>query len=112
MNKTIVRKSVVNKVKPVSASSDDIFDLKSMQDAPQDVKSELRPSKESSLTSTILALYNIKSPLTVNELIIGLYRKFKIKTKRSTLVVAISRLSSQGIIKKTKGVKTSYGLVK
>jgi hypothetical protein len=105
MNKALIRK-------PTPAIKQDLFDLDNIKDAPEDVKSELKFPKAVSTPTQILELFAIKDTLSVNEIIIGLYRKFKIKKARSTVALTVTRLRSQGIIKKAKGVAGSYTLVK
>lgn len=105
MNKALIRK-------PTLAPNQDLFDLDNIKDAPEDVKSELKFPKVISTPTQVLELFAIKDTLNVNEIIIGLYRKFKIKKARSTIAIIVTRLRSQGIIKKTKGIAGSYTLVK
>lgn len=84
----------------------DIFDIKNIDDLPEDVLEEIGLSV--SFTSKLVTLFKLANrPLTINELTVGFYRKFnEIKTKRQiTLKLHNLSTGSNKIIAKCLGKK-------
>lgn len=84
----------------------DVFDIKNIDDLPEDVLEEIGLSV--SFTSKLISLFKIANrPLNVNELTVGYYRKYnEIKTKRQ-ITLKLHKLStgSNKIITKCLGKK-------
>jgi len=81
-----------------------IFDLKDTSDCP-DLKLKLLNIRLR--TKNLLSLFDIKSPLSIDEILVGLFRKYDVIEKRSWVNYTLYNLSNKGyVIKlpKTKGV--------
>lgn len=87
-----------------------IFDVSSVDDLPQELKKELKKKNLNANDDKILELFLDKSDLTIDEILIGLYRKHKVIQKRSWVSNRLFSLSKAGKIKKTK--KGVYAAIK
>jgi len=82
-----------------------IFDVSSVDDLPQELKKELKKKNLNANDGKILELFFDKNDLTIDEILIGLYRKHKVIQKRSWVSNRLFSLSKAGKIKKVrKGV--------
>lgn len=60
-----------------------IFDLTNLDDLPEDCRTQLGvPLFKTNKTKKTFELFSLKNKLTVDEIIVALYRKHKIKIKR------------------------------
>ena len=84
----------------------DVFDIKNIDDLPEDVLEEIGLSV--SFTSKLVMLFRIANrPLTLNELTVGYYRRFnEIKTKRQ-IILKLNQISTgpDKIVKRYFGKK-------
>ena len=72
---------------------DDIFHLINLKDLPKDVKKcILRLGMPDRNISKVLLLFDIKDPLSTDEIIVGLFRKYNVAYKnRASLLCALSK---------------------
>lgn len=84
--------------------SKDYFDLDSIDDLPDDCKAQIKWGKHSLKhpdKQKLLELFNHKNELTINEMIVGLYRAHGIKHSRTWIFNSLNTL--YGNVKKVKG---------
>jgi hypothetical protein len=81
---------------------EDIFQLENLEDLPQDIKKIVINGKRGlqAETQNILALFDIKPILNVNEIIVGYYRKYKVERAREWFSSTAYNLCSKGLLKK------------
>lgn len=84
----------------VILNSDKLFDLKNLDDLPEDVKKEVAPLGLRKDTEMLLSLFDIKNQLSIDEIVVGLMRKHGLKKKRSWVSSTIYNLKRRNIIKK------------
>jgi len=60
-----------------------IFDLNNISDLDKDIVSELKSHKQNKEDSQIISLFKIKDNLNVDEVIVGLARRYNLKKTRS-----------------------------
>lgn len=81
--------------------NEDIFKI--TEDLPDDVKNSLK--KLHSTTSRILALFEIKNILSVDEIIVGIYRRYNTLLTRTNVSSTLQKLKNRNKIKyKERGV--------
>ena len=90
--------------------SDAIFDIDNLNDVSQEIKEQLR--KKRKIADSILNLFKIKNQLSIDEIIVGLYRKYKLAPNRLSIANQLYRLHKDGLIKKVHGAKGIYALYK
>ena len=91
--------------------SEKIFDLSDIKDLPDHLKKEVKPSGYKSETLQLLSLFDMKEQLTVDELIVGMYRKigqFGTIRDRRWIKAALYRLEKRGKVKRVKNNKNVY----
>ncbi|HET6906556.1 MAG TPA: hypothetical protein VFH52_06385 [Rhodanobacteraceae bacterium] len=97
-----------------SAQSDlfaiDPFDLDGL---PEDLVSELTISRADQEDAQIIQLFRIaQRPLNINEVMVGLYRKFDVRQKRTAVSARLYRMAARGeLVNVEKGVY-SLGLTR
>lgn len=80
---------------------------------PQDVIDELKISKADTADYQIVELLKIAgNPLSINEILAGLYRKFEVSTKRTALSARLYRMVQAKIIEKYGNQRGVYVLPK
>jgi len=69
------------------------------QDAPNDLLKELIPENPRTKDNQIIELLRIANrALTMNELLVGCFRKYNIEYKRTLLVGRLYKLSKRGLV--------------
>lgn len=86
----------------------DIFDLKMLEDIPESFAKELRLINIRKETKYLLDLFDIKNKLSIDEILVGLYRSHKIVKERSWISSTLYNLTRAKLIKKVKGKKGIY----
>lgn len=93
-----------------SSNVDDLFylDPLSIDELPEELRKEINLSGSDLYDAQILDLLKIAGrPLTLNELLLGAYRKFKVQHKRTALTARLYRLAGDNkVISLSKGVYT------
>ncbi len=90
----------------------DIFNLNNTDDLDADIVSELKKSNATNRSDVmILELFDIKSQLDIDEIIVGLARKFHLKKKRGWVSNRLHALSKIGKISRMKGKKGIYNKI-
>jgi len=82
-------------------SAVDIFDLVNQEDLPENIRISLKTDRNDVLGQAILDLFAIKNVLTLDEVILGLWRRSKITLKRSqvnTKLYNMTRFGDQSLI--------------
>lgn len=77
--------------------NENIFDLSDLTDVPADVLKEIMTAKS---TGLLMSLFNYKERLTIDEIVVGLIRKYNIKIKRIWVTSTMYNLQKRGFIKK------------
>lgn len=85
-----------------------LFDLNLTDDLPAEVKGNLKPTRLHENSLKMMELFDLKKELSIDEIIVGFYRKFKLEKSRSWLSTTLYNLSKQGFIHKVKGKKGVY----
>lgn len=77
-----------------------IYDTKNLDNIPKELKNQLsKNEKKPSKNDNILTLIReANKPVTVDELLIALYRKYRITSKRHSVLNTIARLVQKKII--------------
>lgn len=90
--------------------SNEIFDLKNTDDLPKELKIIGRSNRFGENTNKILNLFYIKEELTINEIIVGFYRKYNKVIDRNFLSKTLFNLCKRKQLKKssTRGVYKKY----
>lgn len=78
----------------------DIFNLNDISDLSSTTRKYLNKHRLHSGCSNILNLFDIKETLSLDEIIVGLYRLYKMEKSRSWLASTLYSLSARGLIKK------------
>jgi len=79
----------------------DLFDLEDIADCPEELQNDIRPIrtyKENTQYKQVYELFLKKDTLTLDEIQVGLWRKFKLYLKRPVIVGSIQ------ILKRDKGL--------
>jgi hypothetical protein len=85
-----------------------IFDLSDLDDMPNDLKKEVRRLGIRRDTVNLLSLFDIKQHLTIDEIIVGMMRKYGVKKKRLWVSSTIYNLKRREMIKDVEGEKKVY----
>lgn len=82
----------------------DIFEI--TNDLPNEVKSNLVSLEKNRIDNLLIDLLTIaKRPLTLNELIVGLYRKYNVQIDRAKITAKLYRMvANKQLIKPTKSL--------
>jgi hypothetical protein len=72
-----------------------IFDLKNIDDLPDDIRQNLFPR---SIKRKILELFDLQEKLTINKIKVGLYRQYGLKLTNGCISVHLSLLKRKGIL--------------
>lgn len=86
-----------------------IFDLTALDDINETLKSELRIA--SPKDDQVLSLFEIKNKLTIDEIIVGLFRKYALEKKRAYVTSRLTSLVKKDLIEKVPGEKGTYQLI-
>lgn len=78
--------------------NNDIFNLKNINDISASCKKNLKLNGLHDDTKKLLDLFNIKQPLSIDEMIVALYRKFKIEKTRTWVSGTLYNLSRKKLI--------------
>ena len=101
--------SVIDAPSGQHKKEENIFSLTNLDDLSEDFKLELR------ITNTgdeqILTLFSIKQILTIDEVLVGLARKFHSNKKRAYVINRLYTLGKKGFVQKIKGKKGAYQVV-
>ncbi len=92
----------------------DIFDINNTNDLPKKLRGKLSIPKANTAavknkvqkgTADIISLFELKKELTIDEILVGLYRKYKVeKTKAGVMYTLRVLLKSKFIKKKGRGL--------
>jgi hypothetical protein len=84
--------------------SRDIFDLENIEDITKECKKNLKLTGLHNDTEQLLSLFDILEPLSIDKIIVGYYRKYKIVKTRTWVSSTLYNLSRKKII-----IKNSNG---
>lgn len=85
-----------------------IFDIDNLDDLSSEVTKELRKGRERSDAKKMASLFELKSILTCDEIIVGLSRKYSINKTRSWVQLTAGNLNKRNIIKKADNTMLTY----
>lgn len=80
----------------------DIFDIKDISDIPAIVANNLTSLRMSSPVKQLISLFKIKNSLTIDEVLVGSFRKHKKTYARSYVSCILYNLYRRGLLKKQK----------
>lgn len=89
-------------------TKEELFDLKNVTDIPETL--QLKIHNLSATTDKILKLFAIKAELSIDEILVGLYRKYKIERSRNWISATLYNLKKRDYILKVNGKKGVYKL--
>ena len=90
-------------------SEKDIFDLECSDDISISCLKQLRGKGKYCLgTSELLDLFARKEQLSMDEMIVGLYRLYKVEKTRTWLTSTLYNLIRKNLVKKVKGSKSEF----
>jgi hypothetical protein len=78
----------------------DIFDLNEVEDLPDFCKKQLKLINIHIHTQRLLELFALKSELTVDEIVVGMYRKYGLEKTRVWVSSTLYNLKRRDLIKK------------
>lgn len=82
----------------------DIFDLNNLNDLPEDIRDGLKLPGQTTYDK-ILSLFREKTTLSISEIQVGYYRKYKFSFKRGNLCTYLCHLKKRKILKReAKGI--------
>lgn len=97
----------INNFKSLIMHDEKIFNLITVEDLPADVKHNISraiPKKQkprpNTMQNRIASLFSIKEILTINEIIVGLYRKYDVIKGRASVISCLYTLCRSNKIKK------------
>lgn len=92
----------------------DLFTLcaSEISDMPESLKNTLNINESDELDGQIIELLQIANrPLSIKELIVGLYKKYDVETpERNPFASKLYRMTKQGLLKSTEGKRGYYEL--
>ena len=93
--------------------------MENLKNLPEDIVSQIklhrgRPKGKASSNNTkkLLELFNIKKQLSINELLVGMMRKYNIKVTRFWISCTIFRMRKNKELKSVKGKVGIYEVIK
>jgi predicted transcriptional regulator of viral defense system len=87
-----------------------IFDLKNTKDLSIKTLGQLKSARFSKSTSEMISLFEIKKILTIDEILVGIFRLYKIEQTRDWARTTADNLTRRGILKKVN--RGQYEIVK
>ncbi len=90
------------------SNANDIFNLDKTDDLPENFKKELKLLNIRDDTRHLLDLFERKNKLSIDEILIGLYRLHKIIKTRIWVSSTLYNLSRKNLIRKVAGTKGQY----
>jgi len=88
------------------------FDLKNIEDIPNNLKKELKLNRISSHSKKLLSLFEKKNILCIDEIIVGLYRLYKLEKTRTWVSYTLYNLNKKINIIKSPNKKGYYEKLK
>lgn len=85
-----------------------IFDLQELKDIPPELKKMVNRVQINANTRKVLALFELKNILSIDEILIGLYRCHNIIQSRVWLSSVLYNLAKRKSIKRIKGKRGAY----
>jgi len=83
------------------STHNNLFDTKNIRDLPRDIVSQLgSPGRPARKTQALLELFNMKDHLSADEIMVGLYRLYKIRKTKKAIHTTIHYLIKKGSLKK------------
>ena len=78
----------------------DIFNITDLKGIPKSVVSNLRLCRKNETSKNIMELFELKRELNLNEIVIGLYKKFNLEKSRASITVSLTHLVSKKLLLK------------
>lgn len=94
------------------SETENIFDLEDIGDLPESTVNQLRFLGIRKNTQSLLELFEIKAQLSIDEILVGLKRKYEIQATRGWVSSTIYNLKRRNILKVVDGTKKVYEKVK
>lgn len=94
-------------MKKLKNEDSNIFDLDNLEGVSDSIKGMLTRREKYGVNNKILSLFSMKPELTIDEVIIALYRKYKIEKKRIWYVSSLSIMAKKGML-----IRISFGKYK
>ena len=89
-------------------NENNIFDLTNVDDLPEDQKRQLKLINVRDDAKNLLGLFELKNRLSIDEIIVGLYRLHKMIKSRTWVSSTLYNLSKKSLIKKVDGSQGEY----
>lgn len=87
----------------------DIFSLKNVEDIPEHIQKDLSFNKKHGLSKRIIYLITIaERPLGIDEIMVGLYRKFGVKKSKNQIHRKMYYMNKDGHVKRGSKKGTYY----
>ena len=105
-----MKKNAIQKSKAVEKSID-IFNLETLEDVPSEYKKKLKITKSATpnrSVTLILELFDIKSPLTLDEMMVAFYRLYEIQKERFWFSFNLRTLQDKNLVRKVSGTKDEW----
>lgn len=83
-----------------------IFDTNDLSDLPDDIKATLKCNKKDDFSDKIMSLYDdTVKELNIDQITVGLFRKFKYKTRRKILNTKLYNMTKKSKLQRVAGKK-------
>ena len=92
----------------VNVNENNVFSLDNTDDIPESCVKELRGLNIRDDTKSLLSLFDKKNRLSIDEIIVGLYRLYKLEKTRIWVSSTLYNLSRKNLVKKVEGSKGEY----
>jgi hypothetical protein len=92
----------------VDVMKNEIFDLDDLNDLPEEVKKHVRPLGLRLCTMRLIDLFELQPQLSIDEIIVGLSRKYKINKSRSWVTSTIYNLKKRNVIRRVPNFNKLY----
>lgn len=74
----------------------DLFDIQNIEDVPVSIQKELKARRKSSMETKIMELFNIaQRQLTIDEIVVALYRKFNVEKSARQVFNALYKMINE-----------------
>ena len=87
---------------------ENIFNLDKIDDLPEAYKKQLKLLNVRDDTRSLLALFDLKDNLSIDEILVGMYRLYKVEKSRVWVSSTLHNLGKKGLIRKIDGTKGKY----
>ena len=79
---------------------ENIFDMESTDDLPEDMRNKILNKKDISISLKVLSLFDLKKELTCFEVMVAIFRKFGLEKKPPYIRTTLSNMARSGLVER------------